>query len=593
MATQLALRFDEVPLTCEVQARYHAIAGCLAGKKTPAKLAAELSLGYSTVTRWLRDFRQQGMAGLFPAPLYSREPYTPERVIVHLLFFKCCVPKVGDRELARVLYSTTGHLLHNQTVKSLCERYFFWRYEEFQKQIRYPVPDDPAALRLEIVRLEQQGWTEVRIAQLLNLNRRTVRKWLRRAREQNQSLSQPDSGEQLWLLDLPRAPYRVTRKVYLSTIHVVLELQKKYGYAGWFRIKGYLERDHKIYLSSETIKKIMALNRRLHLAPVRPVKIEEVRDCREGPPKSQRPFEHTYIDLRYLDAKPEGIQLYSCLLLEGFSRTILAGSLTSQQDVGVVLHVYYQALLSWGLWEQIISDHGGQFRSAAFGRVNRRLQIKHDMYEKGHPWQNLIESQFGIQARLGEYGWERCKSVEAAQEFHRELIRDHNRLPHFAHRHRNDLKQAPLEVLGGAKGRAVEAADLHQAFSRQYWQRKTDGRGFVRIGRWKIYIEEALAKTVVQVRYWEGKLRAEYERHLLTEYDCQWDKRRLQPKAINNLRQYPHPFECNQGVLFDPLWVRDPLELGAPGQEQEKKAGRKGEQLRLYLGPELVKVSGR
>jgi len=34
---------------CEVQARYHSIAGCLAGKKTPAQLAAELNLGYSTV----------------------------------------------------------------------------------------------------------------------------------------------------------------------------------------------------------------------------------------------------------------------------------------------------------------------------------------------------------------------------------------------------------------------------------------------------------------------------------------------------------------------------------------------------------------
>jgi len=26
------------------------------------------------------------------------------------------------------------------------------------------------------------------------------------------------------------------------------------------------------------------------------------------------------------------------------------------------------------------------------------------MYEKGHPWQNLIESQFGIQARVGDVG---------------------------------------------------------------------------------------------------------------------------------------------------------------------------------------------
>ena len=177
----------------------------------------------------------------------------------------------------------------------------------------------------------------------------------------------------------------------------------------------------------------MSLNRRLHLAPRRPLKVV-LRDPREGPPQSTKAFEHTYIDIRYLDAKPEGAQLYSCLLLEGLTRTILAGSLTRRQDLGVVLRLYYLALLQWGCWQQVISDHGGQFTSSAFGRVNQRLFIHHEMYEKGHPWQNLIESQFGIQARLGEYHWERCKSVEAAQEFHRELIRDHNRLPHFAHR---------------------------------------------------------------------------------------------------------------------------------------------------------------
>jgi hypothetical protein len=30
-----------------------------------------------------------------------------------------------------------------------------------------------------MVRLSKQGWTEVRIAELLRVNRKTVRKWLR------------------------------------------------------------------------------------------------------------------------------------------------------------------------------------------------------------------------------------------------------------------------------------------------------------------------------------------------------------------------------------------------------------------------------
>jgi hypothetical protein len=50
--------------------------------------------------------------------------------------------------------------------------------------------------------------------------------------------------------------------VFIGAIHATPTLQKKYGYAGWFRIKRYLEQDYGIYLSPTTIKKIIALNRR-------------------------------------------------------------------------------------------------------------------------------------------------------------------------------------------------------------------------------------------------------------------------------------------------------------------------------------------
>lgn len=252
-----------------------------------------------------------------------------------LLYYKCCVPSVSHRELARVMNATTEHRLHHETVKALLERYPIWRYQEFQRLVQYPLPATPQLLRQEMVKLRQQGWTEKRIAQLLRCSRNTVIKWLRRAR---QAKPHPDHG-QPWLLDLSRAPHRTSRKVFFGAIHAVLELQKKYGYAGAFRIKGYLEQGYGIYLSEATVRKIMTLNRRLHLAPQRPITVVAARGPREGPPQSRHPFEHTFIDLRYLDAKPAGVQLYSTLLLEGLSRTILAGSLTTQQEVGVILHV--------------------------------------------------------------------------------------------------------------------------------------------------------------------------------------------------------------------------------------------------------------
>jgi transposase InsO family protein/transposase len=447
MTTQLALCFDEVPVTDKTQARYHAIAPCLAGKLSAADQARLLNLSYQKVTRWLRDFRQRGMPALFPASEFAREPYTPERVIVTLLYFKCCAPRASDRELARAIGAATEHPLHHQTVKSLLERFFFWQHKEFHGRINYPVPSDIHARRLEMVRLHVQGFSDCTIATLLACHRKTIARWLKRWRGEVARQEQKARAEmQSWLFDISCAPRHHARKVNFGFIHATLQLQKKYGYAGWFRIQGLLRSEYSIELSESTVKRVMRLNRRLHLAPHRPVKVM-TRDAREGPPVSRHPFEHTFIDIRYLDAKPEGRQLYSTLLLEGFSRTILAGSLTRRQDLGVILRLYYLALAQWGCWAEVISDHGGQFRSHAFARVNRRLLINHEMYEKGHPWQNLIESQFGIQARMGEYHWERCKSVDEAVEFHHELIHDHNRLQHFAHRKRNDQKRAPLEDL--------------------------------------------------------------------------------------------------------------------------------------------------
>lgn len=590
MPTQLALKFDDVPVTCSAQERYHAIAPCLAGARTPIEQACALNLGYSTVTHWLRKFREEGLPGLFPATQYPREPYSSERTIVLLVYYKCCVPQASDRELVRVLESVTGERLHHETVKALLIRYSFWKHPEFQQRLQYPVPNDPQLRRAEMLKLHQQGWTESRIATILHCTRKTVRKWLRRAHKP--STASDEAAQQLSWLDLSRAPHHPKRKVYFGAIHAILTLQKKYGYAGWFRIKGYLEEDYGIYLSSTTIKKIMALNRRIHLAPQRPRPEPQEREIREGPPKSRHPFEHTFIDLRYLDAKPEGVQLYSCLLLEGLSRTILAGSLTPEQEVGVVLQVYFQALLRWGLWEEIVSDHGGQFQSHDFARVNRRLGIHHRMYEKGHPWQNLIESQFGIQARIGEYHWERCKTIAAAVEFHRELIRDHNRLPHWAHRFRQDQKRAPLQVLSTAQGRQVEPATLQRAFGQRYCQRRIDEHGFVRLGRWKIYIEEGLPKTPVQLSYWDGKLRAEYQDHLLTEYQCRWNKKDPRPVVVQHPTQHNHPFHSKQPTLFDPFWLRDPIEPGELQPVKPKSAPPTSEQLRLYLGPELVKRTG-
>ena len=62
MAEQLKLPFDDVPISCPVQERYHAIAPILAEQTSPQQQAETLNLSYSKIMRWLRQFREEGVA---------------------------------------------------------------------------------------------------------------------------------------------------------------------------------------------------------------------------------------------------------------------------------------------------------------------------------------------------------------------------------------------------------------------------------------------------------------------------------------------------------------------------------------------------
>jgi hypothetical protein len=117
----------------------------------------------------------------------------------------------------------------------------------------------------------------------------------------------------------------------------------------------------------------------------------------------------------------------------------------------------------------------------------------------------------------------------------------------------------------------------------------TDARGFVKIGRWKIYVEDGLPRVHNQLSYWDGRLRAEYQSQILTEYQCKWGKKSARPTAISQPLHHVHPFQSRPMMLFDPRWIRDPMDLTAKSVQRPEKKPAEAEQLRLYLGPELVK----
>ncbi len=64
----------------------------------------------------------------------------------------------------------------------------------------------------------------------------------------------------------------------------------------------------------------------------------------------------------------------------------------------------------------------------------------------------------------------------------------------------------------------------------------------------------------MQVLFWDGKLRAEYREKVLTEYAGKWSDER---RGVINLKpgiHYETEFSSKQRELFDPEWLRDPVE---------------------------------
>ena len=106
-----------------------------------------------------------------------------------------------------------------------------------------------------------------------------------------------------------------------------------------------------------------------------------------------------------MDFALDGVQWWSLLLLDGYSRTILAGAVAPVEASWVALMVLYTACRRYGAPETLISDSGGAFISNDFEAVGRRLQIHHEPMEstKGGSYLNWMETHFNVQRRLYDY----------------------------------------------------------------------------------------------------------------------------------------------------------------------------------------------
>src|SRR5712691_13441508 len=170
-----------------------------------------------------------------------------------------------------------------------------------------------------------------------------------------------------------RAPHTTPRKVWLPLMIEVYHLQKRHPDAGEFRIWSLLANDT---IAVRTVGRVMALNKQVY------DDIPHVPSTQAKQPPGPHPYKATsahqywFIDGRMMDFALDGVKWWSIILLDGYSRTMLAGAVAPSEASWVTLMVLSTACLRYGAPEYLLSDSGGAFTSNAVKAVLKRLQIE-------------------------------------------------------------------------------------------------------------------------------------------------------------------------------------------------------------------------
>lgn len=562
---QLQLHFVD-----QIQWRYELIRPLvLLAEGTPSQRAADTHTHPDTVRTFTRRFQQQGMLGLLPGSVEvvprGRASHVPETVRQEIARLKSLYAGLHYRELARIIFATLEYRIDHKTVKQLWHQTPVTTSPQLELWDYHTHPDRTQA-RWQAIQLYYQGWPKLSISRFLHVSRPTVDLWITRFEEEHMA----------GLVDHKPGP-KSPRKVWFSTMIEVYHLQKRHPDAGEFRIWSLLARPD---LSVRTIGRIMALNRRVYDDIPQGPKSAPKQEPQPHPFKAQRPHQYWFIDGRKMDFALDGVTWWSLIILDGYSRTLLAGAVAPAEASWVALTVLYSACLRYGAPEHIISDSGGAYISEDFEAVCTRLQIDHAtiVSTQGQSYMNLIETHFNIQRRLFDYQFSLTQTPMEFEQAHQEFIRLYNSTAHHGLLEEKFAPPIPLQVLGEAKGRFSTPDELARKFSRALFPRMTTQYGCVTLHSYHFYVEQGLPKTQILLWVYGEQLRAIFDNVVVAEYRCYYDWR---THKVHNIREgsfYPTRFTPSQDtliplnpqellVLYRPQSSRSPARKSLPQQQ--------------------------
>ena len=560
---QLELRFVD-----QIQWRYELIRPLVLFEDRPARQRAyETQTHPETVRKLRRRFQHQGMLGLLlddvevvPKEKASR---VSEAVVEEIARLKALYAGFHARELVRIVFYKLGERIDHKTAQRLWQQSLVVAQEALPLGNYHTQPDRYQA-RLQVIKLYAQGWEKISISRFLHVSRPTVDAWIKRFATEHFA----------GLLDKSRAPKAPARKVWLPLMIEVYHLQKRHPDAGKFRIWSLLAHPE---ISVRTVARIMALNKEVYDAIPHVRRKSPKRPPQPHPYKASRPHQYWFIDGRMMDFALEGVKWWSLVMLDGYSRTILAGAIAPSEASWVALMVLYTACLRYGAPETLISDSGGAFTSDAFEAVCQRLEIHHEpmVSTQGESYKNLMETHFNVQRRLFDYQFSLTQTPAELEQVHQRFIQTYNTTAHEGLLKEGFASPIPMQVLAKAKGRLYSPDELARKFSRAVFPRTTNQYGCVTLHSYHFYIEEGLPHTQVLLWVYGEELRAVLDHIVLAEYHCRYDWRSHKVTEIRDGLFYPTRFASPQGsllpltsqealVLYRPRSLRRPAQLPLP-----------------------------
>jgi transposase InsO family protein len=237
-----------------------------------------------------------------------------------------------------------------------------------------------------------------------------------------------------------------------------------------------------------TVWQMVALYKQAHLPTSRE---KRTPNPDEQPQQATAPHQVWCADLRYL-VKIDGQWLYSMLIFDGYSRAIVGAGCFDRQNLSRLSQVFRQTIAQWGAPEHIVSDHAAVF--VALQPCLAQLAIQWAPITKGHPWQNLAESDFAGQRRMLDAYVVSC--AQRVYQQHAQFVADDQFWGHWAHK-RTDAQGrvfyvSPEVIRGQAHGRTVEPARLQRVFRLRQRTRTVRQYGQIRLHHFGLYIDRGL-----------------------------------------------------------------------------------------------------